>query len=371
MDKEEKKKSFGWSLKPTELMARFAIGAPIEFIEKSFKPVDLISFLLGFFIFLANLLINGPRTINASNFDWMENIKYFESPFLYFKDYPDTILQLVMDVTSICFFVAVPLIHFIFLITILWSPEWKDLLSKLQIIQQEMKLSKKFHKIGRQRSTVALLIGILVICFKNSFNNLLMNVKWFSQDVAVFGWKYSFYDCEYVANEMWQSMPLNVQWLPKIARDPMPFAAALLARTSEIVIICIFDTFSFVTAILFEELADSAEDMAEENKIHSNNISTELEEWRRHYDLVCRFIETVNDCFDWILLLQTALGFALPIFDFYKILYTNGQVPRHYFEFGHTVFRFFLFMLIPSYLVSLQVYNSKSFHNTHFNYNKF
>ena len=162
MEKEEKKKSFGWSLKPTELMARFVVGAPIKFNTKSFKPVDLISFLFGFFIFLANIFINGPRTINASNFDWMKETQHFDSLFLYFQKEPDAILQFVMDITSICFFVAVPLIQLICIITILLSPKFKDLLLKLKFIQQELNLSEKFHKKCRQRSIVALLIGILV-----------------------------------------------------------------------------------------------------------------------------------------------------------------------------------------------------------------
>ena len=162
MDNEEQKKSFGWSLKPTKQMARFAVGAPIEFIGNTFKPVYLFNIILGFFIFLANLLINGPRTINASNFEWMKETQKFDSPFLFFVGYPDAILQFVMDVTSICFFLAVPLIHVICLITILWSPKWKDLVFKLQLIQQELQLSAKFWQKCRQRSIIALLIGILV-----------------------------------------------------------------------------------------------------------------------------------------------------------------------------------------------------------------
>ena len=161
---------------------------------------------------------------------------------------------------------------------------------------------------------------------------------------------------------MWQSLPLNILWLPNIARDPMPFAAALLSRASEIGVSWIFATLAFAAVVLFKELNERADDMTE--TIDFNNVSTELEEWRQHYDLVCRFVETIDDCFGWILLLQTALGFSVPIFDYYKLLYTKGQVPRHYFEFGHTIFRFSLFMLIPSYLVTqAQVYgNTKSFH---------
>ena len=138
MDKEKKKNSLGWSLKPTELIARFAVGAPIEFNGKTFKPNYLIFLIFGLFNFLSNLLINGPRTINVSNFDWMKETQKYDSPFLYFKKRPDAILQLVMDVTSICFFVAIPLIHLIFLITILWSYNWKHLIFQLRSIHHEM-----------------------------------------------------------------------------------------------------------------------------------------------------------------------------------------------------------------------------------------
>ena len=148
---------------------------------------------------------------------------------------------------------------------------------------------------------------------------------------------------------------MNDRWLPMIVGDPIPFAAAILARTSEVGFGIIFVTILFVAILLFEELADRADGLSDENNIDSVNISTALEEWRRIYDLACLFVESIDDCFGWMLLLQTAYGFAVPIFDFHKILYTNFQLSRHYFEFGHTIFRFFLFMLIPSYLVKQQV----------------
>ena len=162
--KKEKQNSFNWNLKLVEWIARFTIGAPIGLNKSIYSslPIFLIVLFLGCFIFFANLLINGPRGINISNFEWMKETQKFESSFLYFKMYPDAILQFVMDFTNTCFFLAIPLIHIVFLITILWSHKWKDLVFKLKLIQQEMKLSDKFHKKCRQCSIVALLIGILV-----------------------------------------------------------------------------------------------------------------------------------------------------------------------------------------------------------------
>ena len=178
------------------------------------------------------------------------------------------------------------------------------------------------------------------------------------QDVAVFAWKYSFYDCEYVANDNWQSLPMNFRWLPTIFRNPIPYSTALLARASDIAISVVFATFAFTASLLFEELAARADDLTEGKDIKedSENISLDLEQWRRQYYLVCRLVDKINSCFGCILLLQIAIGFALPIFDFFKILYTKGLVSRFYFEFIHTIFRFLIFMLIPSYFVDKKVH---------------
>ena len=99
--------------------------------------------------------------------------------------------------------------------------------------------------------------------------------------------------------------------------DPVPFLAGIWARIAEIGTMIVFFAMTFTAAILFDELISRANEMKE---INSNSLPMALKEWRRIYDLVCEFVENINDCFGPTLLLQTALYFALPIFDFNKIL---------------------------------------------------
>ena len=168
-----------------------------------------------------------------------------------------------------------------------------------------------------------------------------------------FYWKYSFYDSEYVNDEQWQKRTLTIEWLPMIVQDPLPFVAALWARIAEIGVANVFLTMVFVAELLFQELNDRANDInLDESRA---NRSDKLEDWRHHFDLVCTFLENINSCFGPVLLIQTALGFALPIFECNKMFYTKWQKPRIYFEYGHSIIRFLLILLIPSCAVTKQV----------------
>ena len=157
------KTSFSWSLKPTDWIARFPIWSPLISINTTSKSVSCIFIFVGFCTWLANILINGPRGINITNFAWMNEIKKYENPLLFFKQHADAVLQFFMDVTSICFFVSIPLIQLNFPVFIhLLSNQFKNLVFQLLSIQNEFNLSETFQKTCRQRSVVALLIGILV-----------------------------------------------------------------------------------------------------------------------------------------------------------------------------------------------------------------
>ena len=142
-----------------------------------------------------------------------------------------------------------------------------------------------------------------------------------------------------------------------IVPNPLPFAAALWSRVAESAITAAFGALSYAGALLHEELNDRSNALDEDCCVPSCTIyrSSKLEDWRLHYDLVCRFVDMINGCFGPILLLQTAIGFAWPIFEFTQILYSKGQKPRFYFEFSHTILRFLFMILIPSYLVTQQV----------------
>ena len=363
MNNEIKKNSFGWSLNPLEWVTRLAVGTSINvFHTKCFSsarniywsPISLGFILLfGCSIIIANLVINGPRGINIFNFDWMKRIQNYDSPFLYFKDEPDAILQFVMDVTSICFFIALPLIQFIYLWTSR-SSNWTRLILSLKMIKNEMKLSNQLYQKCRNKCIISILLLILVYNIRQIYLKTI-NPKFHSlKDAVVFSWKYSFYDCNYVADERWQKLKWTNNWLPMTVRDPLPFMAALWARIAEIGVVNVFCTMTLVAALLFEDLNNRAEEMSQD--YNTAQYSANLEDWRRHYNLVCRFVEKINDCFGLILLIEVALVFSVPIFEFHKMFLTNWRKPRYYFEFGHSVIRFLLMHLIPSYTVTQKVW---------------
>ena len=161
--------SFAWSLKPLDFITRAFVGIPLNFYNhKICIRSRLCCFLFGCFIFLVNLIINGPRGINVAKFDWMEKRKEYRSPYIFFKDHPDALLQFVIDTTSITFFVTVSLIHLVFLMgTILWNnSRWQDLVGILKEIQIKMNLSEGFYRKCRRRCMVALAVFILV---RNNF----------------------------------------------------------------------------------------------------------------------------------------------------------------------------------------------------------
>ena len=174
---EGNKNSFGWSLKPLEWIMRLTVGASIYFPNIKRSPISLsLVFLIGCFILLSNLLINGPRGINIQNFDWMKRIQNFENHFLYFKEYPDDILQFVMDVISICFFIVLPSIQIIFLLTRNYWSSFTRLITLLIKIKNEMKLSSQFYEKCRKRSIIALLTLILVRITKEYFLNVSLYI---------------------------------------------------------------------------------------------------------------------------------------------------------------------------------------------------
>ena len=169
METKKEKRNFDWSLNPILLSMKFLAGAPVEITrvasKKSFAS-NCITTFLGFLILVSNILINGPRALNTNRFFWMKAVENFDSPFTFFRDFPDALLQFVVDVTTIIFFVVVPLIHFVFLVVLILSKQWTDLVLSLKDIETQMKLSEKFHLKCRKKCVVVLLLLFSVIYVK-------------------------------------------------------------------------------------------------------------------------------------------------------------------------------------------------------------
>ena len=159
---------------------------------------------------------------------------------------------------------------------------------------------------------------------------------------------------------MWQEKKGNYEWLPFVVPNPLPFAAAVWARTVEISSMATFVALVLTTATLFEEIVNSAaEDLQEDlgSVCSGAHAQIKLDLCRRHYDLVCRLIKKINQCFGPILLIEISIAFSLPMFEFYSIWRTLGAVPTYNFSFIHTTLRFLIWILVPSYILTQQVSN--------------
>ena len=125
--------------------------------------MGFIVLLFGVFILTFNILVNAQRGIELKKFSKMKtNVQNFESPFLFFKEHPDALLQFVVDCTTIMFWVAIPLIQLIFFITIMMSQKWQDLVKNLRKVEKEMKLSSLVFRNCHKGCISALFLLILV-----------------------------------------------------------------------------------------------------------------------------------------------------------------------------------------------------------------
>ena len=166
----ERMNSFSWALNPLLCVTTMFAGCPLSFTRNRFRSsksfVGFIFLCLSFFILVSHLIINGPRGIDITKFEWMDKLLYkslyITSHVFFFKRYPDAMLQLVVDCTSIMFFAAVSLIHLVFIVVIFLRQSWTGLVRSLKAIENEMNLSKPFYQKCRRNCIIALLFLFLV-----------------------------------------------------------------------------------------------------------------------------------------------------------------------------------------------------------------
>ena len=165
------KRSFAWSFKPLTILTRFIVGISLDFKQsKRLKGMGFIVLLFGVFILTFNILVNAQRGIELKKFSKMKtNVQNFESPFLFFKEHPDALLQFVVDCTTIMFWVAIPLIQLVFFFTILFTRKWKILTLVLKKIKTRMELSVKIFRSCRKSCMAAIFLLALVIYPENVF----------------------------------------------------------------------------------------------------------------------------------------------------------------------------------------------------------
>lgn len=175
------------------------------------------------------------------------------------------------------------------------------------------------------------------------------------QDSAVFSWRYK-NDSMFVADEIWQDRQEKLGGIGIPAVNPLPYMAAIWARLANVGILIVFVVFSFAAALLYEELVVRAAYINEECNDFTvpSHIQFYLDKLRHHYGSICSYVENIEDCFGLVLLLDTARTFSVSIYEFYEILLSRGRLPKYYFNFLHSIIRFFL-VLVPSYLITQQV----------------
>ena len=111
----------------------------------------------GCFIIGANFALNGQRGIEIDQLDFMKEVEEFDSPYTYFKFNSYGLIKLVKLISEMIFFCYVPIIHVVFIATILFDPNWKKLFFLLEKIQREMTLRDEFHRKCRRHCFLALI----------------------------------------------------------------------------------------------------------------------------------------------------------------------------------------------------------------------
>ena len=113
------------------------------------------------------------------------------------------------------------------------------------------------------------------------------------------------------------------------------YFAALWSRLAEIGIRTTFIVFTLISSLLFDALDERMEEIAKKASIDQEYIKQtmvmELNELRRHYDLVCQLVEQINRAFGFVLLLITGHDFSIAIMDFSNIL-DHLEVGQEWFK---------------------------------------
>ena len=172
----------------------------------------------------------------------------------------------------------------------------------------------------------------------------------------VFCWSYYQFGSRYVYDEKWsilrfvqkenpglyQEIPANIFEKCSLPNDTirlrnvagmcvvpqlyfyLGYFSALWSRLAEIGIRTTFIVFTLIASLLFEELDERVETIAEKasnnQEYFEQEMAVELNELSCQYDLVCQLIEQINRSFGFVLLIITGHDFSIAIMDFSKIL---------------------------------------------------
>ena len=115
------------------------------------------------------------------------------------------------------------------------------------------------------------------------------------------------------------------------------YFVGLWSRLGEIGVRTTFIVFAFTAALLFDELNQEIDNIVQKtvdfSDYYKERMSEELETFKNQYDLVCRFVEQINQFFSLTLLIITGIDFATSILDFNNILEhlnLKNSLPKNY-----------------------------------------
>ena len=156
-------RNFDWSLKPLTVCLAF-FGIPLNFNKKGMSPkiVAIFVSIFGCCIIGANFFFNGQRGLEIEQLEFMKEVQNFESPYTYFKFNPYGLIKLIKYISEMIFFCYVPFIHFVFIATVLFDPNWKKLIGLLEKIQRKVELDDEFYRKCRRHCFAALITLLLV-----------------------------------------------------------------------------------------------------------------------------------------------------------------------------------------------------------------
>lgn len=127
---------------------------------KAGSPITKTRYLFsgfGCLIIMSNILINGMKTIH--NFDSIRYFKLIDAEEHWKRNGLVESFHLLVDALS---FIVTPLTHLIFILIILWTPRWDNLLNVLEKISKTFYLDKNFYRTCRKKC-IFLLFAIALV----------------------------------------------------------------------------------------------------------------------------------------------------------------------------------------------------------------
>lgn len=162
-----------WSLKPLIIMMKYIGGINLTMHNSKVTKLNKVGLMknilfiaLAAFVIVSNTKINGSRILTHVHDGLLgtsSDVKIeFDSPFQnFFKD-PQLVTKFVVSYAAISEFYYVPAIHCMFLVIVLLSSNWRELIKTFHDIDCRLKLTERFYRKCRRLGSFLMMILVLV-----------------------------------------------------------------------------------------------------------------------------------------------------------------------------------------------------------------